>query len=146
MKFSDAKEKELKEKLTKIILDCVIEAKINKDDKYVSEWYFMEKVWYADLVKEPKQLFLLGALAMEIYSLAPKALETAMKAAGMITDESKLSKAREYWKDKYGDSEATLLVEKLLPAFSDEKYSLEDIKSMGDKIEIIRGNNKYVTK
>lgn len=142
MKFSEQKEKELANKIQNIILACVKKATQEKDSRYIEEWYVMEKVWNEELVKNPKSLFLLGGLVQKIYTVAPKAIEQLMQAMGLIVDESKLSQARKYWVDKYGEKESTILCEKLLIAFQDDKYTLEQIESMGDKIEIMRGNNK----
>ncbi|HEX9059132.1 MAG TPA: hypothetical protein VF941_03040 [Clostridia bacterium] len=148
MKFSKAKEEQLKTKIVDIILKCVMQAKEAKTEAdkmaYVSDWYIMEKVFYADLVSTPKEWFLLGKLVEEMYDVAPKALATAMQAAGIIKDDSKASKCYAYWEEKYGKSEALILSEKLATAFTGNKYSLENIKSMGDKMEIMRGNNKDI--
>ncbi len=142
MKFTEVKEKELRNKVILILLDCIREAVVNNEEEYASDWYFMEKVFYAGLVTTTKEYFLLGKIAEEVHSVGPKALEESMKLMGVIKDDSKEAKAMAYWTEKYGEEEAQILSHKLISAFLQEKYSLEDIKRMGDKIEIFRGNNK----
>lgn len=137
MKFSKAKEEQLRMKIVDIILKCVLEAKKHDNDiTYLEEWYIMEKVYYAGLVETPKEYFLLGQLTQKMHDATPKALQVSMQAAGIIKDESKVARCSAYWTEKYGDKKALVLAEKLATAFMGEKYSLEDIKSMGDKIAL----------
>lgn len=83
MKFSELKQKELEEKLLKIFTDCMLKYKDTQDEKYGEEWYFMEQVFNANLVAEPKQYFLLGQLAQKIHDIGPRAMKDTLKMMGI---------------------------------------------------------------
>lgn len=84
MEFSKEKESELTKKLLMIYTGLVIESR-QKPEKEGLEYmsnskFFFEKVYKQIPTLDPKELFLLGALAQEVFDLAPQTFYMTIKS------------------------------------------------------------------
>lgn len=89
MRFGIQHKEKLMKELLKLYTELFLEAKEKQDiDMMAEESTWFKKVYEANLVTDPKQLFLLGALAKDIHDLGPKAIHTTMEAMGILKKES----------------------------------------------------------